>query len=135
MAREAGVHPMSPDNALAAMVVPALERVPMQVARVEAMIRMARVACALERHRLGVGAHPAALEALVPGYLAVLPADPMGEGTFRYESRPDGTFRLWSVGPDGVDNAGAVTERREEGLGADWVWPEARAGDEARSEI
>lgn len=66
-------------------------------------------------YRIENGKYPAALGVLIEsthaypkGYLKeqVLPDDAWGR-PFRYGADPDGaTFRLWSVGPDGVDQQG-----------------------------
>ena len=62
---------------------------------------------ALRAYRLERGQFPPALKSLVPNYLSVVPADPFGGGeSLRYQS--DGkTYKLWSIGPDGVDDGGA----------------------------
>ena len=68
---------------------------------------------ALRAYKLENGAYPPALKALAPRYLKAVPADPFGGGeSWRY--RLDGqSYKLWSIGPDGVDNGGAPVPWRK----------------------
>ena len=61
---------------------------------------------AVRAHQLERGAPPADLQALVPNYVQAVPVDPFGKGApLRYQT--DGkTYKLWSLGPDGVDDGG-----------------------------
>jgi len=43
----------------------------------------------------------------VPGYLAGMPQDPFSGKPVRYAPQPDGSFQVWSVGPDRIDQQGA----------------------------
>ena len=64
---------------------------------------------ALQAHKLETGAYPATLNALQGTYLARIPTDAFADGKpFRY-TLAGGTYKLWSIGPDGVDNGGAPT--------------------------
>jgi hypothetical protein len=65
----------------------------------------AAIAIALERFRRAEGAWPDDLGQLVPKQLSQLPSDPETDLPYRYELGPDGP-RIWSVGPDGLDDAG-----------------------------
>ncbi|MGC8668409.1 MAG: hypothetical protein ACP5VE_09880 [Chthonomonadales bacterium] len=82
-----------------------------------------RVYVAILRYRTDHGAYPAALQSLVPGYLASLPEDPFGGGRaipFRYHIAPLPTgFVLYSLGPDLKDDGGkpSARSRRFEGPG------------------
>lgn len=80
--------------------------------------REARRACAVAgvavaRHRLATGRWPESLEALVPGALARVPADPFDGRPLRYRPGPTAAL-VYSVGPDLKDDAGAPP-----GAGAD----------------
>lgn len=68
---------------------------------------------ALRAYKLDHGAYPAALSALVPGYLKSVPADPFARsGPLRYKII-GGKYVLYSVGPDGIDDGGkAIDEYR-----------------------
>lgn len=79
---------------------------------------LAWTALALERWRLAHGRYP--------GSLAELPTDPSGAihhdiltgEPFLYRTHEDGTFTLYSVGPNRVDDGGIKTKVGE----GDWVW-------------
>src|SRR5262249_38244412 len=80
---------------------------------------------------------PASLDALVPGYLASAPADPFGRGPLRVKAE-GGDVRVYSVGPDGVDDGGAPhppvkrenrdTVKGDVTLGSSWTPGPGRAG-------
>ncbi len=103
----------------------AIERVQM----FEAARAMTITAIALKRYQLRHGTLPPDLNALVPEFLADVPRDPVDGHSLRYRSNGDGTFVLYSIGSDGVDNAGDPTgstgARSFNWLrGRDWVWPQ-----------
>ena len=56
------------------------------------------------------GEFPESIEQLAPTYLDVIPFDPLdAEGSaMKYKREPDGTAIVWSVGPNGIDDHGAV---------------------------
>jgi len=63
-------------------------------------------AFALRAYRLEHGAYTASLDALTPGYLTAIPADPFADaGPLRYKKTATG-YTLYSVGPDGKDEGG-----------------------------
>jgi hypothetical protein len=73
-------------------------------------------ACEIELYRLAHGHYPESLDTL-PNKAGI---DPLHGTPFRYEKSEDG-FRLYSIGPNGVDDGG------KEGKGSpldrkDWVW-------------
>lgn len=70
----------------------------------DAFQRVATVGAALERCRADSGKYPDQLSALVPKYLAELPGDPYGS-SLKYAAGATGR-RVWSIGPDGKDDAG-----------------------------
>jgi len=79
-------------------------------------LQLELAACEIERYRLEHGHYPESLDAL-PNQAAI---DPLHGSTFRYE-RSDGGFRLYSIGPNGVDDGGkevkgSPLDRK------DWVW-------------
>ena len=55
----------------------------------------------------------------------------------RYRLNPDGTYLLYSVGEDGVDNGGDPTPEKEKRLyflnGRDWVWPRPATDEEVQA--
>lgn len=75
---------------------------------IETERRLMLVAIALERYRLVNGRHPDSLQQLTPDFLEHPIGDPWTGDPLNYRKHADGTFTLYSVGPDGHDNGGAV---------------------------
>jgi hypothetical protein len=74
----------------------------------KARLRCAAAALAVAEYRLHHGALPERLDALVPDYLDALPADPFDAGNpIRYRT-DDGSFRIYSIGENGVDDGGST---------------------------
>jgi hypothetical protein len=87
-------------------------------------------ALALKRYQLAHGGYPSDLSSLVPRFLPAIPRDPADGQPLRYRLRPDGTFLLYSIGLDGVDNGGdpSPTDTKTRSFswpqrGRDLVWP------------
>lgn len=96
-------------------------------ASTQTALDLARVACALERHRLKHGTFPESTAALVPDFLPQLPADLMSGNPLPYRRHPDGNFLLYSVGLNKTDDHGRVvptTDKppRADPKAGDWVW-------------
>jgi hypothetical protein len=108
----------------ARMIMPAVSRLPRIACQAQSAGDMAAIAIASERYRLAAGTLPAALDALVPQYLAKVPLDPIDRQPLRY--RPaDGAYVLYSVGANGVDDGGQVAHTGKADVGfdkGDWVW-------------
>jgi hypothetical protein len=84
----------------------------------------ARIAIRLEHFRLSHGAYPVALDRL-DGH-EQLPHDVMNGDSYRYKLQADGTYLLYSVGWNEVDDGGKIlysdgNRSVDEALG-DWVW-------------
>jgi hypothetical protein len=99
-------------------------------ARTQAALDLARIAIALERHRLAKGAYPRSLEELKLSYLAAIPVDVCDGQPLRYRLESDGRFALYSVGWNGKDDGGGVvlkvTDPKQIDFAAgDWIWPGA----------
>jgi hypothetical protein len=78
--------------------------------RMKTLVDAADLAASLELYRLDRGTLPERLEELVPDYEAALPADPFTGQPFRYDVAPDRrSYRLWSPGPELIDNQALVT--------------------------
>jgi hypothetical protein len=119
-----------PYTLMARMLFPAIGKSGLKVASAQMAINLARVAVALERHRLAHGSHPEALNALVPAYLESIPLD-LDRQPIRYQLQPDGSFILYSIGVDLKDDNGRIGKPNgifttEEG---DWVWKYPEAAD------
>lgn len=97
-------------------------------------------AIALKRYQLKYGKYPQDLKSLAPEFVAVVPPDPIDGQPLRYRLNGDGTFLLYSIGPDGKDDGGdaANPKIRETDYhwldphnytwlnldAPDWVWPQ-----------
>ena len=109
----------------ALMVFPAISKAVMKFATIQAQMDLARVACALERHRLAHGEYPETLDALAPQFIEKLPHDIINGQPLHYRRSEDGKFVLYSVGWDEKDDGGKIfftksgSIDREKG---DWVW-------------
>jgi hypothetical protein len=68
----------------------------------QVLATQAGIACALEGHFLTHQGYPEALSEL--GSVGTI--DPWTREEMRYKKTPDGRYRLWSVGPDRVDDGG-----------------------------
>lgn len=94
-------------------------------------------AIALKRYRNAHGASPRDLGLLVPEFLSALPRDPVDGQPLRYKLNTDGSFCLYSVGEDGVDNGGDASPgtigSKQWTRGRDVVWP-APANDQETKE-
>jgi len=105
--------------------------------------QLAITGCALHRFKLKNGNFPSRLGELVPGFLREIPIDPVDGAPLRYRQEADGSFRLYSVGENGIDEGGdaEIDARRENSYpggqsssrrmrwsyltrGRDWVWPQ-----------
>jgi hypothetical protein len=96
------------------MLLPALGRVSIRQATVQANLRMAAVAFAIEGYQQMNGKLPADLEQLRPNFLNDVPLDPFVGQPLRYSVLSNG-YRLYSVGSDGVDNGGLPAPKRTRG--------------------
>lgn len=97
--------------------------------------RMTITAIALKRYELAHDKPPPTLEALVPEFLSAVPIDLMSGQPLRYRLNPDGSFVLYSVGEDGVDDGGDPNPPSAGGRfglweGKDAVWPSAAAAED-----
>jgi hypothetical protein len=95
----------------------------LRVAETAVRIDQTRIAIALQRCKLEHGGYPAALSSLVPAFIDPLPPDPFASEPMRHAVRDDGTFDLWSVGPDQVDESGVSgREKYRNARRGDWPW-------------
>jgi hypothetical protein len=87
----------------------------------ELYIQMARTSLSLEDCFLAKGNYPATLSAMVPEYLPAVPSDLIDGNPLRYALTPNGRFRLYSIGPNFVDNGGHRPKSLNY-LAGDLVW-------------
>ena len=100
----------------------------------ETMRRVVITAIALKRFQLAHGPWPETLGELAPKFLPSVPIDPYDGKPLKYHSNADGTFLLYSVGDDGVDDGGDTTPAKSASSfslsnwnwlrARDWVWPQ-----------
>ena len=111
----------NPYRVLTLMALPAFRKVTQSATAADARVSLALSACALERYHLAKGGYPESLSALVPDYLPAVPLDPINGQPLRYHSLPGGTYKLYSLGLNGTDEAGTSDPDLDKG---DWTWPE-----------
>ncbi|MBE0545612.1 MAG: hypothetical protein IH623_30140 [Verrucomicrobia bacterium] len=93
-------------------------------------------AIALKRHFLRHSEHPETLDALMPEFLSAVPIDYMDGQPMKYRRNTDGSFTLYSVGEDGVDDGGdaSLQPDRESFRNLwhrkDFVWPQPALPEE-----
>jgi hypothetical protein len=107
---------------LAAILLPALYKIPMRAAAAQTAVDEAAIACALERYRLANGQYPEKLDLLVPGFISSLPHDIISGGPYKYHRTPDGQFVLYSVGWNETDDGGVPGNTLFDDKEGDWVW-------------
>ncbi len=116
---------LSPYNMFSHMLLPALSRAAEKAAQAQSLSDRARVAVALERHRLAHGQFPENLAALTPQFIAKLPHDVINGQPLKYRRTDDGGFILYSVGWNETDDGGNVVLTKGGGVDpkkGDWVW-------------
>jgi hypothetical protein len=97
--------------------------------------RLVIAAIALKRFQLLRGVWPSDLKTLVPDFLSEVPRDPLDGLPLRYHTNADGTFTLYSIGYDAVDNGGDPSPlwSNPHWLHArDWVWPQPATAEETQ---
>jgi len=108
--------------------VVAVSHVVVRVLNAEVSRELTTTALAIKRYQLRHGRYPSELGALVPAFLPAIPRDPADGKPLRYRLHPDGSFLLYSIGEDGVDDGGDAspavkTENINWVKGRDYVWP------------
>jgi hypothetical protein len=108
-----------------------------RVLKAEVFRQLAVTAIALNRHRSRHGSYPADLSTLVPEFLPAAPLDPVDGQPLRYRLNPDGSFLLYSIGEDGIDDGGdpksaPPSKSHVWSEGRDLVWPQPGAEERDR---
>jgi hypothetical protein len=117
-------------------VLPALFNAFNKAMRLQAQRDLTVTAIALKRFELRHGKLPASLEALVPEFLPALPIDFMDGQPLRYRLNADGSFLLYSVGDNFLDDGGNGEMQKEHRnatylwYGRDAVWPAPASAEE-----
>jgi hypothetical protein len=110
--------------------------------------QLTTTAIALKRYQLRHNQYPSGLSELVPELLSAVPRDPADGQPLRYRLKSDGTFLLYSIGSNGIDDGGDAlpTAQSASGGGAilgersfnwtkgrDLVWPSPASPEEITS--
>lgn len=106
--------------ALAVIAAPAYDRIEQRYLATHTFVRQIQTACALERFRQTRGEYPQTMDALVPDFIDAVPRDVMDGQPLRYRRNADRRFVLYSIGQNGKDDGGALSDKAEDAL--DWVW-------------
>ena len=118
--------PMAASTFVARIVLPAGTSVSVKIAGGQAFVDEAVVACALERYSLERHAYPETLAAMVPDLIDRVPPDVIDGAPMRYARTPEGSYRLWEVGWNGVDEGGKIVleagSTKPDVRQGDWVW-------------
>jgi hypothetical protein len=91
----------------------------------QATADQAALACALEQYRQSHSQFPDILTALVPQFIAQLPKDALTGESYKYHRTLNGSFILYSVGWDEVDEGGVLATNVNDEVdlkNGDWVW-------------
>ncbi|MDB6056865.1 MAG: hypothetical protein JWO95_709 [Verrucomicrobiales bacterium] len=104
----------------------------------QSLVSLTVTAIALERYRLQHLNYPATLDELVPSLLKRVPVDYIDGKPVRYRSLSNGSFLLYSVGVNGVDDGGDATPMEGSGSSSflmrkDLVWPQVASADEVKA--
>lgn len=111
---------------LFSMTLPTIAASKERVAHCENALRQAKIACELESYRLENNTYPESLNILNQK----LPADIYSEKAMRYERLSPSEYKLWSIGPDEIDQEGEIQLNRETKQG-DIIWFSDRAGNDS----
>lgn len=122
---QAIVERFSPGTLVAWFTVPNTLHAHQAMAFTQTTINQVALACALERYNLVRARYPDSLEALVPGFVSVLPMDVINGRPLQYCRIPDRGYQLHSVGWDEQDDKGipaATSAWRDYFAKGDWTW-------------
>ena len=97
---------------ISSMFLPSLSRVSVREASLQARIRLAATALAVERFRLARGRLPGDLGELTPQFLDAVPTDPFDGAPIRYRRLAHG-YEIYSVDADGHDDGGREPPERK----------------------
>ncbi len=110
-----------PLNSFAGSLAPAIGGVIKTIARGQTLLNIARVAVALERHRLRHGSFPPTLNALAPDYLPSIPTEVFDGAPLHYALKDKAQgFMLYSTGWKGTDDGRAMDYSKPNET--NWTW-------------
>ena len=116
-----------PYNFIAKLLLPALSAAAMRTSRAQTWVDEGRVACAIERYRLEHQNPPDRLSELKPRFIPKIPVDLFDGRPLRYQAEADGSYILYSIAWNEVDDGGvsALTTGKTPSTDptqGDWVW-------------
>jgi len=110
-----------PLNQLALTGVVAIPGLIKTTTRGQTLLNMARIAIALERHRLRNGSFPPVIDALAPEFLSSIPTEVFDGEPLNYALKDDKRgFTLYSTGWKGTDDGGAMDYSKPNET--NWTW-------------
>ena len=74
----------------------------------QTLLECTRTACAVERYRLANKRLPTNLDELIPSFLPAVPNDPILGKPLLYKPSADGSFTVYGVGWNGIDDGGSI---------------------------
>ena len=113
-----------------------------KAARVQTARNVVVTAIALKRYELQHHQLPNTLDELIPEFLKSVPTDYMDGQPLRYRRNGDGTFLLYSVGENGLDDGGNPAFPKyfqssnyywQNSEALDWVWPQPATEQEIQN--
>jgi len=107
---------------LSLLAMPAITGVPKRVAKAQAEVALASAAVAIEQFFRANGELPGSLSDLVPEFLPSVPMDPIDGAPIRSRVEGVGSFLLYSIGWNDVDDGGRSPESPRKIEENDWIW-------------
>ena len=99
----------------------AVTRVVKDTVRRQTLVNIARIAIALERHRLRHGSYPSTLEELAHGFLPLITTEVFDGAPLHYRLKDNAQgFTLYSTGWKGTDDGGTMDYSKPDET--NWVW-------------
>ncbi len=106
------------------------------MARENTQLDLLLLRLALRAYKSEKGVYPTNLAMLKQGYLKQIPTDEFGGGRPYFYTVKDGKYRLWSVGPDGVNDGGkAIQSAPPPGTTRPWHKRSARVWQDSKGDV
>ena len=113
-----------PFHHIASLGIPRISRALRTIVEAQTSCDQAIIICAIERYKHDVGTYPEDLHLLVPLYLNSVPRDLTSGDYPIYQSLRGETFHLYSIGWDGIDDGGILSQTNDFVTpGFDYIWP------------
>lgn len=116
-----------PHRVIANLLFPAIHKTNRRAAFSQQTIDFARIACALERHRLRHNRYPETLDKLSPDFLKTVPHDIVTGEPLHYQLSESSRYALRATGWNGIDDRGEKPDekraRTNPSDALDWDWP------------